>query len=337
MSKKNSSVILKTAFENHIELQSIFEDFKKKLKVIKRKNFLVAVSGGPDSLALTALAKFYSDETKCKINFVLVNHNIRSNSGSEAQSVKKLLNKHGIFLNILNNSKKIKTNVQSNARDVRYALLKKFCLQKKIKVILTAHNLEDQVETFLIRLSRGSGLEGLSAMKQVSKLDKNIIILRPMLDYKKDQLINISKIIFKKFFKDPANNNKKYLRTKIRELKKPLEKSGINYPQIIKSIKNLASSRETLDFFFRKIYLEITKKNKKQVMINFKKFDNLNVEMQMRILRHCVKDLTKMYYFPRSKKILNLINRLKLGRDKKLSLYQCHVFRQKNYLIVEKG
>ncbi len=101
MSKKNSNVILKNCFKNCEELLYIYSTFKKKLNSFKKKNFLIAVSGGPDSLALTALAKSYSYENKCKIYYVLVDHNLRKNSSHEARSVKKLLKKHQITLNIL--------------------------------------------------------------------------------------------------------------------------------------------------------------------------------------------------------------------------------------------
>ena len=147
---------------------------------------MVAVSGGPDSLALSALAKAYSYERKNKFYYVLIDHNIRKNSSKEADQVKSLLKKHKIKLNIIYNKHKIKNNIQGKARKIRYSLLSVFCLKKKIKTILTAHNLEDQVETFFIRLSRGSGLTGLSAMKTMSKLNKKVQIYRPLLDTKKN-------------------------------------------------------------------------------------------------------------------------------------------------------
>ena len=86
MSKKNSSVILKKAFLNNQELYSSLLDFKIILEKIRNKNFLIAVSGGPDSLALTALAKACSYEKKYNFKFALVNHNIRANSSKEAIS-----------------------------------------------------------------------------------------------------------------------------------------------------------------------------------------------------------------------------------------------------------
>ena len=119
------------------------------------------------------MSKVYSLEKKIKLHFVLVDHNLRKKSSQEADQVKKLLRQNDIKLTIIKNLKKFKTNIQNQARVIRYKLLLNYCLKKNVKVILTAHNLEDQVETFLIRLSRGSGLTGLSSMKQVSKICNN--------------------------------------------------------------------------------------------------------------------------------------------------------------------
>ena len=131
MSKKNSNVILKHCFKNYEELSNIYLSFEKQLNSFKKKTFLIAVSGGPDSLALTALAKTYSYKNKCKIYYVLVDHNIRKNSSNEAKSVKRLLKKHQITLNVLKNKKVITSNIQSEARTVRYNLLTSFCKKKK--------------------------------------------------------------------------------------------------------------------------------------------------------------------------------------------------------------
>ncbi|MDC0473231.1 tRNA lysidine(34) synthetase TilS, partial [Pelagibacteraceae bacterium] len=250
MKKKNLNV--------HNELQKILDDneinkiylnFKKKLKLIGKKSFLVAVSGGPDSLALTALSKLYINENKSKAYFVIIDHNIRKNSSIEANQVKKILKKKNIVLQILKNKNKITKNIQSQARESRYALLLSFCKKNDIKYILTAHHSDDQIETFLIRLSRGSGIQGLSSMDDVAILDKKTKLLRPLLKEKKKELIKITRKVFEKSIKDPSNKNKKYLRTRVRLLKKELEKSGIFHDQIIKSIDNLTSTRDTLNLY----------------------------------------------------------------------------------------
>ena len=336
MSKKNSNVILKDGFKNYEELSDIYSLFKKKLNSFKKNSFLIAVSGGPDSLALTALAKSYSYENKCKIYYVLVDHNLRKNSSKEAKSVKKLLKKHQITLNILKNKKPIEKNIQSEARMVRYNLLKSFCKKKKIKTILTAHNLEDQVETFFIRLSRGSGLHGLSSMRPINKIEDDINLIRPLLDFKKIELIKISKLIFGRYYKDPTNRNTKYLRTRIRNLQESLETSGINYDQVIRSIRNLSSSRDTLDQYFNKIYKNTVKKRNNIIVINLKNFNKINQEMKMRVFKKAIKDFTKAYYSIRSKKIFNLIDKIKAKKNAKLTLGGCIVSREKNCITLKK-
>tara|TARA_B100000963_G_scaffold291437_1_gene261464 strand:+ start:233 stop:1258 length:1026 start_codon:yes stop_codon:yes gene_type:complete len=337
MSKKSLNVILKNKFNNNKELSQIYFSFAKKIKSFKTKVYLIAVSGGPDSLALTALSKVYSQLNKSKFYYVLIDHNLRKNSSQEAQLVKRLLRKHKINLNIVKNRKLINSNIQSKAREVRYDLIKDYCKKKKIKIVLTAHNLEDQVETFFIRLSRGSGLYGLSSMKQVNQLNRNIRLVRPLLDFKKKQLIKISKITFGKYFNDPSNKNKKYLRSKIRKLKRHLEKSGINYDQVFKSINNLASSRDILDKYFQSIYKKTVRKKQKKIYINFNNFSKYDNEIKMRILMNSIVDLSNSYYSPRSKKIFNLINGLKVGKKgQKFRLAGCSIHKDKNNIILGK-
>ena len=233
MSKRNSSVNLKDIFEESKDLSDIFLKFKSKLDVFNKKIFLVAVSGGPDSLALVGLTKAYTYHKKSKFHYVLVDHNLRKNSNKEAKKVKNFLKKKKINLKIFLNKKKIIKNIQAEARNTRYKILLDYCEKKNIKILLTAHNLEDQVETFFIRLSRGSGLKGLSAMKSNSKISNKVSLFRPLLDIKKKFLIKISKNIFGNYIKDPSNKNMKFFRTRVRNLKKPLEESGIKYEQIL--------------------------------------------------------------------------------------------------------
>ena len=336
MSKKNSSVILKEEFQNYNDLSKIYLAFKTTLNSFKKKSFLIGVSGGPDSLALTALSNAYGLNNKCKMHYALVDHNLRKNSSNEAELVKKLLKKHKIHLNILKNNKLVNKNIQSQAREIRYNLITEFCKKKNISIILTAHNLEDQVETFFIRLSRGSGLQGLSSMSPINKISKKITLVRPLLDFKKIQLIKISKIIFGKYFKDPTNNNTKYLRTRIRKLKKILEKSGVNYDQIFKSIKNLASSRDTLNLHFSQLYQEVVVSKKSQAVINLKKFKKLNNEMKMRVLSKSLKEVTQSYYSIRSKKVINLVEQIEKTSNIKYNLAGCFILSEKNHIIIKK-
>jgi tRNA(Ile)-lysidine synthase len=335
MSKKNSSVNLKNGFKDLKDLSSIFLNFKKKLDNLNKKSYTVAVSGGPDSLALVALSKAYSNLKKTKFSYVLVDHNIRKNSSKEAKQVKNLLKKHQINLIIILNKKKITSNIQSLARNTRYEILSHYCKVNKISTLLTAHNLEDQVETFFIRLSRGSGLKGLASMKSLSVLKSKVNLYRPLLDVKKIFLTKISKIIFGKYFKDPSNKDLKYLRTRVRNLRKPLEKSGIEYEQIIKSINNLAKSKDTLEVYLKNIFKETIKKTKKEVSLNLKKFKEYNQEIKIALITESIKRLKNNYYNQRSKKVENLINNIEKRDFQKATLGGCIFIIKKDYLCLK--
>ena len=335
MSKKNSNVNLKNGFKDFKDLSSIFFNFKNKLDSLNKKNYVVAVSGGPDSLALAALTKSYAYNKKTKFQYLLVDHNIRKNSYQEAKKVKNLLKKRGISLKIFTNKKKITKNIQAEARNTRYEILSNYCKKNKIKTILTAHNLEDQVETFFIRLSRGSGLKGLSSMKQLSRIDSQVNLYRPLLEVKKKFLVKISKKIFGTYFRDPSNKNEKFLRTKIRSLKKPIEKSGIKYEQIFRSIQNLSLSKLTLQEYHNKTFKELIKKRNGKILVNIEKYKKLNNDTKINFINECIKKLKNNYYDLRSKKVDNLIKKINRRDFSKSTLGGCIFFKNGENLCLK--
>ena len=337
MNKKDSSVLKLKALTLNNKTSLIYSNFRFQLDTfIKNNTFLVAVSGGPDSLALSALSHIYSIEKKRKVFFVLIDHSIRKNSFKEAQNVKNLLKKKKINLLILKNKKKINKNVQSNARDVRYQLLLNFCKKYKIKFIMTGHHRDDQIETFLIRLSRGSGIQGLSSMSKISSLSNTTKLFRPLLDEKKEELIPLAKFYFGKIFKDSSNTNQKYLRTKVRNLIKQFEKNGIKRDRIINSINNLASTRDTLNLYIQRIEKTCLTKKDNTISINLKKFFLENNEIQLKIFSNCIKKVSKNYYPPRAKKVLNLLSGIRSNKKLKATLGGCVLSRHKKNLIISK-
>ncbi|MDB9760392.1 tRNA lysidine(34) synthetase TilS [Pelagibacteraceae bacterium] len=335
MSKKDLSVLKFKKSNSASKFFLIYSNFKLYLeKFIKKNSFLVAVSGGSDSLALTALSKIYANEKKNNIFFVLIDHAIRQNSSKEAKAVKFLLAKKKINLKILKNKKKINNNFQSNAREARYTLLLNFCKKNKIKFIFTGHHRDDQIETFLIRLSRGSGVQGLSSMKKISILKNKIKLVRPLLDEKKQDLVILAKEYFGKIFKDPSNNNKKFLRTKVRNLIKQFAKSGIKHERIINSINNLGSTRDTLNIYISKVEKSCVNTKRKELVINLKKFLTESDEVQLKIFSNCIKNISASYYPPRAKKIIKLLNKVKSDKILKTTLGGCLIQKTHNNLVI---
>ena len=338
MSKKSLNVLnLKSILKKSKKISEIYSSFKFRLeKTIKKKTFVVGVSGGPDSLALAALSKKYQHEHRVKVFFVLIDHAIRRNSKNEASFVKKLLRKKGINITIIRNKERIEKNVQNKARKVRYGLLSEYCERKKARFILTGHHSDDQIETFLIRLSRGSGIQGLSSMNKITKLNSKVSLIRPLLDFKKKDLAFIARKVFGKFIVDPSNKDTKYLRTKVRSLKKELEKSGIHHDKIMRSINNLASTRDTLNNYLERIIESCVEKRRNETLINLKKLFLESNEIKFKILSSAIKDFSKSYYPPRSKKVFNALKQFNSDKKIKLTLGGCFLEKSGDYLSIRK-
>ena len=121
-------------------------------------------------------------------------------------------------------------------------------------------------------------------MKMLSKISTKVRLFRPLLDIKKHYLQKISKNIFGTYIKDPSNKNIKFLRTKVRNLRAPLEKSGIKYEQIYRSIQNLSISKNTLENYLNSIFKKIIKKKNNKILINFKKYQELSHDTKLALI-----------------------------------------------------
>ncbi len=328
---------LKNTFLKDNKILNLYSKLKKVLSKNKdSKSFVVAVSGGPDSMALAGLSRILMSEKKHKAFFVLVDHGIRKNSTEEAKQVKKLLQKNDIKLEILKNKRRIVKNIQKSAREARYELLSKFCKKNRTKYLLTAHHQDDQIETFFIRLSRGSGVEGLSSMSEKTKIQYGISLLRPFLDLSKKELSYIAKKMFGKTFRDPSNNNEKFLRTNIRNLKKIFEKKGLNSEKIAHSIRNISLTKDAINFYVIRSMKKLVKFKRKETILNLIDFRKEPEEIKFRIINNIVKKRANTYYPPRSYKVVNLINRFESNKLKKCTLGGCLFEKRKNLLHVSR-
>jgi len=331
MNQKSLSVQNKThkqilSFLKNRKISKVYSEFVSSLNA--RENLAVAVSGGPDSLALAYLAKCYSIKNKITVKFFLVDHKLRGESTKEAISVKKLLQKVGITCKILSwKGKKPSRNIQSLAREARYSLLAKECNKNNIKYLLLGHHSNDLFENFLIRVVRGSGLNGLVSFNKCAKYkDEDLNILRPLLNLEKNDLINISKIVFKFFIKDPSNTNEIYKRTRIRTLLESLEREGLDLKKLKLTIDNLRDSDKSIKFYVKKNLKDnsVHIKTKDTCILNHNFFDQSH-EVVFRSLTFIIQKIGKKYYPARGKSINELINRITLKTFSKITLGGCFV------------
>ena len=197
---------------------------------------VLAVSGGPDSTALMVLAARWAEalrKTRKRaptLIAVTVDHGLRAEAAREAAAAKRLARSLGIEHRTLRwTGRKPKSGLQEAAREARYRLLSQAARKAHAPYILTAHTLDDQAETVLIRLTRGSGLTGLAAMQRVTPLDSGgLSLIRPLLDIPKARLIATLKAAKISFAEDPSNRDPRFTRVRMRALMPALLAEGLD-------------------------------------------------------------------------------------------------------------
>ena len=342
MNQKNLSVQNKThkkilSYLKDKKILRIFKEFENLLNI--KDKFAVAVSGGPDSLALAFLAKCFSLKNNVGIKYFIVDHKLRRESSIEAKTVINILKKIDINCKILNwNGKKPLKNIQSLARDKRYSLLVNECKKNNIKNLLLGHHLDDLSENFLIRMVRGSGLKGLVSFNKRTKYkDQNLDILRPLLDFEKKDLIHISKEVFSFFIKDPSNLNKDFKRTRIRNLLDSLEKEGLDKKKLILTINNLKDSDSSIKFYVdRNLKENVVFLKDKNIYILSQIFFNQSHEIIFRSLTQIIQKLGKKYYPVRGKSINELIKGINTKSFSKVALGGCFIDRVNKTILISK-
>jgi len=220
--KKNSSV-------SAAEAKLLFADLEFLPALV------LAVSGGPDSTALMILAARWRKtlKNKPKLVAITIDHGLRAEARREAVMVGRLARKLGITHRILRwTGKKPKTGLQEAARMARYRLLAEAARKSHAAHILTAHTLDDQAETVLIRMARGSGLTGLAAMARISALpgdrEGRIKLVRPLLDVPKARLVATLRAAKIPFADDPSNRDPRFTRARLRALTPELAGEGLD-------------------------------------------------------------------------------------------------------------
>ena len=294
---------------------------------LTNKKIMVGVSGGADSLAVLFFSQCYALKHHTKLYPVIIDHKLRKESTIEAKNLKYKLNQNfEINCKILSKRiGKIDQNIQSYARDLRYDLFLKECNKHKIDYLLLGHHKDDLIENFFIRLIRGSGLKGLVSFNKNLSDYHGLKIIRPFLSIPKKKLIAINKKTFGFFVDDPTNYSDKFLRSRIRKLLKNLDKEGLNFNKFYLTLKNLSKSDQVIEFFVEKNVFENSKyfDKQKKIILNRSFFNNPD-EIILRSLTQVIQRISKKKNYPRGKKVISLINSLKLSNNKvKLTLSGC--------------
>lgn len=209
---------------------------------------VVAVSGGADSMALCLLTCVWAQKNDVALTALTVDHGLRKNSADEATQVGTWLAAQGIRHHILKwiDGAEVQSRVQERARDARYALMRDWCLDHGVKHVLVAHHQEDQAETVLMRLKKGSGLLGLAGMARVRDLG-GVQLLRPLLDVEKSRLRQTLEAVGQDWVEDPSNDNPVFERVRTRLLLTHLEHEGVSARRLATAARAVARVRTVLE------------------------------------------------------------------------------------------
>ena len=331
-SKKHKKILSQLSQK---KISKIYNEFLSSLKI--KEDLAVAVSGGPDSLALAYLTKCYSLKNKIKVKYYIVNHMLRKEASVEAEIVKKVLKKIDIECTILKwNGKKPFNNIQAIARDKRYSLLANECKKNNIKYLLLGHHLNDLFENFIIRIVRGSGLNGLISFSKNTKYrNQDLNIIRPLLNFEKKDLLYISNKVFSFFVKDPSNIDESYKRTRIRNLLHSLEKEGLDVKKLKLTINNLKDSDKSIKFYVdRNLKKNVVSLKRKNIYILSYNFFDQSHEVIFRSLTKLIQNLGKKYYPVRGKSINELIERIDKKSFTKVTLGGCFIERINETILI---
>ena len=174
----------------------------------------LAVSGGGDSVAMLRL--FVRDFPQAKPTVLHFNHQLRESAAEDAAFVQQLAAAHSLPCVVGTPGTPLpRTNLQQAARQARYAFFAEACAAGQLAGVLVAHTSNDQLETFMLRQLRGSGLRGLQGMAVQNKV-QGVSVWRPLLHTTRSELEGYLKELKQNFITDPANSNTRFLRTQVR-------------------------------------------------------------------------------------------------------------------------
>ena len=205
----------------------------------------VGVSGGADSLALVLRLSEELKDNNIKIIALTIDHQLRKESRDEAEYVAQLMQRYDIEHHILTwDGDKPVTGIEEAARIARYDLLQKWCKGNGVNVLAIAHHAKDQMETFFLRLQRGSGLYGLCGMSAVVERD-GLLIIRPLLNENPEDIKSYLRERQVKWVEDPSNQSDDFLRVRIRKKIPALMKDWeLSYGRVCSAMCELQRTRD---------------------------------------------------------------------------------------------
>jgi tRNA(Ile)-lysidine synthase len=266
------------------DAKRLFADWKAAPAIV------LAVSGGPDSIALMWLAARWRRAVVHgpRLIAVTVDHGLRSEAAREARNVKRLARSLDLQHRTLRwTGAKPKTGLPAAARAARYRLLAQAARNSGATHILTAHTRDDQAETLLMRLLRGSGIAGLAAMARESERD-GVLLARPFLDVSKSQLIATLKKAKVEFADDPTNRDLGFTRPRLRAVMPALAAEGGDARSLARLASRLARANAAVEVLADGAERYLALKGREQPGFDAQAFAAMPEEIRLRLLHRAI-------------------------------------------------
>lgn len=340
-------------------MKDIKEFFVNNKLEIKQKNFLLAVSGGPDSMALLDLIRSMLDDPQKQIIVAHFDHQLRVDSKQESELIGQYCHKYKLELveKKWNIADQPNSGIEAAARQYRYAFFKEIIAREKINYLLTAHHGDDLVENILLKLLRSGNVQEMNSLVEVGKFeDTNAYLLRPLLKYSKAELLAYVKKHKINYINDSTNFEDNTLRNRLRHHVVPLlrnESNNLieNANRFQKSETELEDSQEILfknltipkrkyetwtgnledlkllDLNQKRLYFEWLSLNKFQQRVHFD-------ELKQKVNFHTRKDGIELVFY-QNRYYLYRVNELnnELVAPFKVNLNKVFTFKKKQYII----
>ncbi len=295
----------------------------------------VATSGGADSLALAILSHDWASARGGAVEAVTVDHGLRPGSAAEARRVRGILRPLGIAHKILTWSGELPAaNLQAVARTARYHLLLEHCARSGALHLLLAHHRDDQAETLLLRLGRGSGLDGLAAMSARVALPQ-AVVLRPLLALPRSRLAATLRARGIDWIEDPSNVDTAHARVRLRRLLPALAEEGLGAGRLAAAAGHLGRARAALEGAVAALLARAGRIDPAgYVRLDPRPLLAAEAEVGLRALAHAVMTVGGRPYTPRWERLSGLFARIGEAGFRGATLGGCRILRRGEALLI---
>jgi tRNA(Ile)-lysidine synthase len=298
----------------------------------------VALSGGPDSMAL---CHQLSAASRARVHALTVDHGLRPESADEAQKVAAWVKDWpNVTHHILTwAGEKPDTRIMETARAARYDLMAAYCREHGIADLYLAHHQNDQAETFLIRLAKGSGLDGLAGMSAAQNRD-GLVLRRPLLGMPKSELIAYCEAHGVPFVNDPSNEKMDYLRPRLRAARDVLDAEGLTSKRLSVTAARLSRARAALEFYTDSFWRDHVSETNGGIKVSLAALTAVPSEVALRVvLRSLSRFRPEEDYAPRMERVEALTDDILSGGFRGATLGGCRFAisgKDQALLVIEK-